>query len=186
MALRNTPEGYGTVTKALHWTMVVALAAQLVVGYSIDRFDGLLEWAVDLLFSGEEDWLLVVHAALGVLILLLAVVRSVWRRTTPLPEWAAGLSAVERTIEHVVERVLYTLMFAIPISGLALVLVSDAEWDLGDDRVFHPPWPVADDILLLLVHIATHIAFFAALLTHVGLVLKHQLIDRDRLLNRML
>jgi hypothetical protein len=42
---------------------------------------------------------------------------------------------------------------------------------------------VSDDLLFL--HVVTHIAFFAALAAHVGLVLKHQLIDGDRLLHRM-
>ena len=60
---------------------------------------------------------------------------------------------------------LYVLLFAIPLSGLWLVFVSD-------DAVA--------------VHIASHIALFVAVAAHVGLVLKHQLIDRDRLLRRML
>ncbi len=34
-------------------------------------------------------------------------------------------------------------------------------------------------------HIATHLAFFGVLALHVGLVLKHQVVDRDRLLTRM-
>lgn len=42
------------------------------------------------------------------------------------------------------------------------------------------------DDLTLAFHIAGHLAFFAALALHVGLVVKHQVINRDRLLNRML
>ena len=43
---------------------------------------------------------------------------------------------------------------------------------------------VSDDAVAL--HVASHIAFFCAVAAHLGLVLKHQLIDRDRLLRRML
>jgi cytochrome b561 len=39
---------------------------------------------------------------------------------------------------------------------------------------------------LLPLHIAAHIAFFATIAVHLGMVLKHQLVDRDRLLVRML
>jgi cytochrome b561 len=51
-------------------------------------------------------------------------------------------------------------------------------------------WPrhqgaALDDDLLLGAHIATHLTLFVALVVHVGLVLKHQFVDRDRLLNRM-
>ena len=35
-------------------------------------------------------------------------------------------------------------------------------------------------------HIVSHIAFFVVIVLHVGLVLKHQVLDRDRLLRRML
>ncbi len=40
-----------------------------------------------------------------------------------------------------------------------------------------------DDLLGL--HIASHLAFFAALAVHVGMVLRHQLVVRDGLLRRM-
>ena len=47
-------------------------------------------------------------------------------------------------------------------------------------------WLVAVSDDALAAHIAGHIALFLALAAHVGLVLKHQLIQRDRLLRRML
>jgi cytochrome b561 len=45
---------------------------------------------------------------------------------------------------------------------------------------------LADDDTLLTAHVTTHVVFFCVLALHVGLVLKHQLVDRDRLLGRML
>ena len=102
--------------------------------------------------------MLTAHVLLGVTILILAVVRLSWRRRSSLPPWAEGLSALERTIAHWTERTLYLLLFVIPLTGLWLVLVSD-------------------DALAL--HVASHIAFFCAIAAHLGLVLKHQLIDRD-------
>lgn len=70
---------YGVVARVLHWTMAVAIAVQLVVGYAMDRFE-VLDWAVDRWLDGEDDRLIVVHAALGVTILVLATVRVTWRR----------------------------------------------------------------------------------------------------------
>jgi cytochrome b561 len=103
---------------------------------------------------------------LGLVILALAIARLTWRLTTPLPPWADGLSHGERTFAHWTERALYALMFAIPLTGLWVILQDD------DDAVSP--------------HIVTHIAFFVVFVFHVGLVLKNQLIDRDRLLRRML
>lgn len=176
MPLRNGPHGYGVVTKVLHWTTVAALLAQFAVGYLMEADDSGRgrgrgrggESGRGRGRGGEDGYeiagALAVHVALGVLILTLAVLRVAWRRTG-LPPWAEGLSGGERRLAHWTERALLLLLFAIPLTGLALVL--------GED----------DDVLGW--HIATHVAFFVALAAHVGLVLKHQLINRDRLLSRM-
>lgn len=176
---------YGRVARMLHWVMVVALAAQFVVGYAMETFDDLLDGLVDRWFGGEDDLLLVLHAGLGVTILLLGLVRVGWRRAVGLPPWAPGLSKAERRLESRVEKVLYTMMFLIPLTGLALVLGSGEDWDLGA-REWQAPREWLDDDVLLGAHVATHLVFFAAFLTHLGLVLKHQFIDRDGLLRRML
>ena len=112
-----------------------------------------------------DDGLLTAHVLVGVTILGLATARLCWRRRTTLPPWAEGLSELERTVAHWTERALYLLLFVIPLSGLWLVVVSDEA---------------------VAIHVGGHIAFFAVVAVHVGLVLKHQLIDRDRLLHRML
>ena len=179
LPLRNGEHGYGLVTKSLHWAIAAAIAAQLVVGYLLEGESGRGRGRGRGGESGQgrgrggddldvfgDDSLLTLHVVLGLTILTLATVRLVWRRTTPLPPWAPTLSAGERTLAHWTERALYVLMFAIPITGLTLVFTGD------------------DDLLLL--HVTTHIAFFVVITLHVGLVLKHQLVDRDRLLWRML
>lgn len=112
-----------------------------------------------------DNALLTVHVTLGVTILVLTIVRLYWRRRAGLPPWAEGLSSAERTLAHWTERALYTLLVVMPLSGLWLVLVSD-------DAVA--------------VHVASHFVFFVALAAHVGLVVKHQLFNRDRLLRRMI
>ena len=172
---------YGRTTRVFHWTTVVALVSQFIVGYSMDADDGHGRGRGRGRGDGSgrgrgrgrggdvdvfgDNRLLTVHVVLGVTILVLTIVRLWWRTRTTLPPWAPGLSHGERTLAHWTERALYVLLFAIPLSGLWLVLVSD-------DAVG--------------VHVAAHIAFFVVITLHVGLVLKHQLIDRDRLLRRML
>jgi cytochrome b561 len=180
-AARAPAQGYTTVAKALHWLTVTAIVAQFTVGYWMDGGGGRGRGRgrgrggesghgrgrggggddLDLLDGG----LTTVHVALGVTILVLAVVRLWWRRRQGLPPWAPTLSARERVLAHWTERVLYVLLFAVPLSGLWLVLVSD-------DAVG--------------VHVASHVVLFAALAAHLGLVLKHQLVQRDGLVRRML
>lgn len=189
MSDEHRPEGdvpaaaYPRTTKVLHWLTVAAMGAQFVVGYLMDpggqgrgrgrgrggdsggqgRGRGRGRGG-DLDVFGDEA-LLTVHVLLGVTILVLAVTRLWWRRRVGLPAWAPTLSSAERTLAHWTERVLYACLLAIPATGLWLVLVNDDAVGL---------------------HVASHVAFFVALAAHVGLILKHQLLDRDRLLRRML
>jgi len=199
MRVRNGPHGYGLVTKLLHWLTVAALATQFVVGYVMtaddggsgkadcdievdrveeqcelrqdrieERTDHPLETAYSDLGSGDilDGGLSLpeVHVLLGLLVLVLALSRVFWRRTAGLPPWAESLSAGERTWAHWTEKSLLTLLFVIPLSGVLLVVVSDD---------------------LLPLHVAAHIGFFATIAAHLGLVVKRTVLQRDRLLHRM-
>jgi cytochrome b561 len=103
------------------------------------------------------------HVSLG-LGIILAVVRLLWRRTTPLPPWAEHLSAGERRLEGRLEKLLLALLIVVPATGLLLVAA-------GDD------W--------LPVHVAAQIAFLVGIAVHVGLVLSHTVVRRNRHLARM-
>lgn len=203
MGLRNDAGAYGSLTKALHWLTVLAIVAQFVVGYLLedesgrgrgrgrgrggDEDDDSLGMGLLALGPGDDDRtdLLLLHACLGLAILALATVRLLWRVSGDLPAWAPGLSAFERRLEANVEKLLYLMLFLIPISGLLLLFGSGEDWNLNGTE-WESPVEFADDDLLLGVHITTHIAFFVVVTVHLGLVLKHTLIDRDRLLRRML
>jgi cytochrome b561 len=183
MPLRNGPHGYGSVTKTLHWATVLTVAAQFVVGYSMESddsghgrgrgrgrggesgrgrgrggdddsddaelFDGGL-------FDGGFD-LVDLHVLLGLAILAMVLTRVLWRATTPLPPWDERLTEGNRRFVHATEVTLLGLLVVVPLTGLALVL--------GDDD-------------LLPLHVAAHVAFFAALAAHLGMVLGKRLLPR--------
>jgi cytochrome b561 len=140
--------------------------------------------------SGSDDFaaghpgLLSAHVALGVAIIVLTAVRLGWRLSGSLPEWAPELSTGERRLQGLLERCLYGLLFVVPASGLALVFASGE--DVQVFGVETPSGELADDDVLLTVHIAMQIAFFVVVGLHIGLVLKHLVVNRDRLLQRML
>lgn len=106
-----------------------------------------------------------VHVLLGFAILALGVLRVCWRTTTPLPPWAPNLSQRERTVESVLEKLLLTMLFVVPLSGLVLIVA-------GTD--------------LVAIHIAAQLVLVIAVFAHVGLVLKHTVVHRNRHLSRML
>ena len=177
MAVRNGPEGYGWVSKSLHWLTVLAIATQFAVGWVMDVDDsghgrgrgrgrsgesgrGRGRGGEDSSYLDDPETLLKVHIALGLAIIGLGVARVVWRRVAGLPPWSEHLSEGQRRLAHWTERALLSLLFIVPASGLVLVLAGD------------------DDILP--VHIGAHIAFFVALAAHLSTNL------RPRILTRML
>lgn len=176
---------YAPFARFLHWAMFIAIGLQFVIGYAMERYDDLLEMPVDRWLGGEEENLVLVHGFLGVLILSMAVVRLLFRLTAGLPPWAATLTSAERRIAHWTEVVLYGLMFLIPLTGLALLFLSGEDWEVFG-RELEAPYELADDDLLLAGHIATHVLFAVAFAAHLALILKHQFVNRDRLLRRMI
>jgi cytochrome b561 len=153
---------YGATARRLHWLTVGALATQFSIGYLMDADDsgrgrGRGRGGDDDSLLGEGWNVVTTHVALGLLILLLAVLRVFWRRASGLPPWAERLSEGDRRLVILTERTLLTLLFVVPITGLSLVF--------GDDD-----W--------LPVHVTAHIAFFVALAAHVGIVLRRGLLPR--------
>lgn len=172
------------MTRSLHWFVFSLLFAQLAVGYLMTWVDESDDGAAGAL---SDERLLGMHMSLGAVLLVLAVIRLAWRVLTPLPAWAETLTPFERRYAHRVEQALYLVMFAIPITGM-LTVMADGE-RLSFFGVVEVPSFFSEDSDLedvaVALHVAGHIAFFALLALHVGLVLKHQVVNRDGLLRRM-
>lgn len=58
---------------------------------------------------------------LGISLILLALARVVWRRVGGLPPWAEHLGEGERRLEATLEKLLLTLMFVVPLTGLIMI-----------------------------------------------------------------
>ena len=97
------------------------------------------------------------HVLLGLVIIVLAALRLVWRRTTPLPPWAERLSSQGRRRLHLTEVSLLVLLLVVPATGVLLVTGYDD---------------------LVGLHIAAHVAFFVALAAHLAVVLGNGLLPR--------
>ena len=185
MSVVSTEQGYGAITKLLHWLTVLLLAGQFVLGYGMEGFaEALFEedssgrgHGGDRTRAGD-DQLVFAHAWLGAAILVVAMIRLLWRWATPLPEWSERLIPVDRVVEAWVEKVLYVTLFVIPLSGIALLFFSGEERELADRREWLPPFDAVPDDLMLGLHIAGHLTFYVALVVHVGLALRRRTLTR--------
>ena len=181
--MRNTRDGWGWVTKVLHWTTFLLVLNQGVVAWVMLRTPA--EETVAGLSQGTlYNW----HKSIGLVLFVVVVARFAWRTLTPLPEWAPNLSAREKRAIHLVERGLYVCLFVMPISGFVFVMAGDFgvrffnTWDL--------PNVVGPHEALASMAQGTHrIAAWllgAALLAHWTIVFGHQVRHRDRYVQRML
>lgn len=183
MSLQNTADGYGTVTKSLHWVIFALFTTMFVLGFGLMGGDETTT-AFGTDWDSVFDW----HATIGLIVLILAVARIVWRAKTPLPSWAPGLSPRERTLAHRTEQVMYVVMIAKPVSGYVLSGSAGHRIDLFGAISLGNPIGTnsALEDTALVVHIVTGVAFLIVWVIHVGQALRHQFIKKDHLLERML
>jgi len=174
---------YGGTTKLLHWLVFLLVMNQFIVGPVMMRVP-----------SGETvggytqgqlyEW----HKSIGLTVLAVMIVRYVWRRAATLPDWAPNLSDGEKRVIHWTERLLYVMLFAMPISGFLFVMAGNFgvqffnRWDV--------PHPIGPNATLAragqVVHETGALVLAAGLLVHWGVIIRHHWLHRDRYVRRML
>ena len=183
MPFKNSASHYGAVSRFLHWSVFLLFVCQYV-GAGIMTHLARDKTLFGLTQGDYYNW----HKSFGLILLALALLRFVWRKTTPLPDWAPTLSEVERAISHRNETLLYWCMFLLPISGYLFVMAGGFGIKLFG--VYDLPNPIGKQeslaTLALVAHIVVSYAAVVFIAWHVGLGLKHHLFERDRFLNRML
>ena len=173
---------YNTVSILLHWVLGVALIALFFVGL----------YMVDLPFSPQRLKLFNWHKWAGISLLALSGVRLAWRLTHPAPELPgkilAAMPSWQAKAHTATHGLLYLMFFVVPLigwsyssaAGFPIVLFGQIPLPdlIGPDKALAAlikPW-----------HQISALALAGLVLLHVAAALKHQWIDRDGLINRML
>ena len=168
---------YSTVAIILHWLIGALLIFEIGLGHNMEEAEGPTKFAVFQL-----------HKSIGITILLLVVLRLLWRFMRRPP--AVSAKGWEKTLAHIVHGLFYVLLFALPITGWVTI---------STGRVVVPtllygafPWPDApgfvgmaavakkgwhDAAAFIHVNLANLMLLLFAL--HVLGALKHHFIDRD-------
>jgi cytochrome b561 len=171
----NDVPRFAIQSRILHWLMAVMLLAMLFIGVSM------------VASLANYHRLVAIHRPLGILILSLAIIRLINRKLTTLPPFPPTMSDRERRISTATEKLLYTLMIAMPLIGWGML--SAGHYPIVMFGPVHlPPILPANPLLYAVLrgaHTVLAYALFLTFLWHLGTVLFHTLIVRDRLLNRM-
>ncbi len=173
---------YGTTAITLHWLLALAILAMLGVGW----------YMTGLPFSPQRLKLYNWHKWAGMAVLVLSVLRLVWRlmhRPPPLPSRVrSAMPQWQRSVHHGTQHLMYALFLAVPLLGWAyssaagFPIVFMGWLPLPD---FVPVSPALADALKPFHGLAAYV--LAALVgIHVAAAFKHQFVDRDGLMARML
>ncbi|HMM75815.1 MAG TPA: cytochrome b [Gammaproteobacteria bacterium] len=177
--LKNTAERYGLLTKLLHWIIAFSILGLIWLGW----------WMVDL--SYYDPWYhksLSLHRVLGLAVLGLAIVMLLWQRVSRPPALPASIPRAQRIAAHAVHHLLFLMMLLLPVTGY--LISTSAGQGIPVYDLFEVPalLRVDEETRDLVIAIHYYCAYGTGLLAavHAAAALKHQFIDRDGILARMI
>ena len=172
---------YSSVAIILHWLIALMIIGLIVFGLLMtnegvpNRF-ALYQW----------------HKTFGITVLVLSLIRLVWRfRHTP-PALPEALPAWQKHASHATHWAFYALMMGMPLLGWAMVSASSLPVPtLLYGVIPLPDMPGISETEALyerfrLLHEIGAKLFIALLFLHIGAALKHHFKDKDAVLSRMI
>jgi len=165
---------YTEFAMLLHWLVAGGIAFLFVHGFDMMQL------------AGPERLAQVnLHRSVGITVFVLVLVRIWWRMVAPPPH--VPMPEVQAWVANVVHLLIYALLVVNGIAGSVGWIAS------GDPVVFYgvplaaarAPSPDLDH-LCILVGLTTARILVVMIVLHVIGVVKHEWLDRDRILQRML
>ncbi|MEO7852053.1 MAG: cytochrome b [Rubrivivax sp.] len=173
---------FGLVAIGFHWLLALAIVASFSVGLYMN----------DLPFSVQRVKLFNYHKWAGVTILVLSVLRLLWRVTHRPPPLSQRVQAAMPPWQHRAANfshfMMYLLFLAVPLLGWAYSSAA------GLQIVWFGVLPLPDFVPVdkefakeVLKPLHRYLAYILAglVVVHVAAALKHQFVDRDGLMARM-
>lgn len=178
MCLKNTTERFGLVAQGIHWLMALMIVVMLGVGFYMET----MERGPDL-FK-----LMAMHKAVGIIVLVLAVLRVIWVFMNVSPAPLPDHKKWEKVLAKIVQGIMYLAMIAMPLSGW--IMSSAGGHAISIFGLFDMPAIVAENKELGKMANQAHgiIAWvlISTIVLHLAGAYKHKLIDKDETMQRML
>lgn len=178
MSMTNTASRYGYVNITLHWAMALLIIGMLILGF----------YMADLPRSLEKLSLIGWHKSFGVLILMLVIIRALWRFANIAPVYADNMPTWQKLTAHGMHYILYGFMFVMPLTGW--LMSSAAGLPVSFFGLFTLPNLVSPNPVwkyyFFQVHGTCALVLIALICVHVLAALKHHFWDKDDILKRML
>lgn len=175
---KSTTDRYGRLARLLHWGIALLLIAVFALGWwtvELSYYDPLYRTIPDL------------HRSLGVLAAVLIMLRILWKVIDGRPA-TAGRYAWERLAAKAGHLTLYVLMVAVPVTGYLMSTADGRAVDVFGLFELPALLPASSGREDLAGRVHYLLAFGGAwlVLLHVAAAFKHQFIDRDGTLRKMI
>lgn len=170
------------ILRLLHWTSVLVLLALIVLGFWMTNRSAANIW--DPLTNTLYAW----HKVLGFTVLIIVGLRVVVRALKQPADDPVTWSLAQRKLIRLVHISLYLLLIAVPLFGWAGVTAFPALITVGGYHLPAMPGIPVDQALakqLLGIHGTLAILLIVLALGHILAALKHLLIDKDGIFNRI-
>lgn len=170
---------YTYTAMLFHWLVAVLVVAAFTLGLVMTDIPGLTP--TKLRYFSWHKWI-------GVTVLMLAVLRVLWRLFHPSPAYPDTMARWQQSAANGLHILLYLLIFAVPLSGYFYSLASGVPvvyLGLIELPVLIDANPGLKPVLKG-VHYWLNMLLAGSVGVHVAAALKHQFVDRDGVLRRML
>ncbi len=175
--IHETAPRYSGVAIVLHWLIALLIATNFI-----------LVWTAEDLPEAQQMQQIALHKSVGISVLILSVIRILWRLAHRPPPLQRSLQPWERVLARAVHTLFYVAMISIPLAGWAMVSARGPVSVFGLFSMPALPVPTTkaagDTFFGIHENLATLFLVLAGL--HVLGALKHQFLDRDGTLGRMI
>lgn len=171
---------YSCVAIVLHWLIALLILVNFALG-----------WTAHVLDESDVDQAITnLHKSIGIIVLLLSVLRLLWRLGNEPPALPEGMSALEQVAARAGHWLLYAFMIAVPVAGWwmssafpqrhPLTLFGLVELPFLPVRMGLPQAFAAHDF-----HRWLAVAMILLVAGHTAAALRHHFLLRDDVLSRM-
>lgn len=174
--LKDSPDGFGLISRVLHWSLALAIFALFALGYWMVTLDYTSAY-----YTSAPAW----HEAVGMLVFIAMALRLGWRLSNTNPT-SDHLTRFEQRAARIMHGALYAVIFVVLVSGY-LISTADGRsielfWGLQVPSVYQAQGieSLSGKIHRILSYVTIALAGL-----HTGAALKHHFVDKDTTLTRI-
>jgi cytochrome b561 len=166
------------ITVGLHWIIAIAMIAMLAFGIYVE----------DLPRSPEKGDLIAIHKSVGFIILVLALIRIAWRVISKYPEALGQTSKWQEIIAKLTLLVLILGTVMLPVSGIAMSIGGGHGLAVFGIELIARSGEKMETLSRIghILHGLGGNLVIAFIVLHIAGAIKHEHIDKDGTLSRML